>query len=193
MDFDQSRRSVLAPEDAALIFHQLVGEADRESLVALYLNVRHVVTHAHIVSRGHLSGSAVHPREIFKGALLANASAVIIGHNHPSGDVHPSAADREARDRLEQAGELLGLEVLDFLIVGPARRFYATSTQAVEPLPGESLKSAVRHQVASDAVKVIQGLQQDIAEVLERMGEEWWDETVTSGVFHRGEADKFLS
>ena len=73
--------------------NDLIGKADREHFVALYLNGRHRITHAHIVSRGTTRNALVHPREVFKGAILANASAVIVAHNHPTGDVTPSSDD----------------------------------------------------------------------------------------------------
>ena len=86
--------------------------------MALFLNAKNRIAHAHIVSRGTPQASLVHPREVFKAAVLANAAAIIVGHNHPSGSVEPSPEDRAVVDRLEQAGELLGIAVLDSIIVG---------------------------------------------------------------------------
>lgn len=65
-----------------------------------------------------LDGSLVHPREVFKGALLSSAASVILLHNHPSGDPDPSAEDREVTRKLVEAGRLLGVPVLDHVIVG---------------------------------------------------------------------------
>lgn len=70
------------------------------------------------VSRGTVSASLVHPREVFKRALLCNASAIILLHNHPSGDPTPSNADIEVTIRLQEAGEILGVDVLDHIIIG---------------------------------------------------------------------------
>jgi len=70
------------------------------------------------VSVGSLTASICHPREVFKAAILANAAAVILGHNHPSGDPQPSQEDRVLTARLAAAGQLLGIEVLDHIIVG---------------------------------------------------------------------------
>ena len=126
---------VSSVEEAASLLHRLIGSADREHFVALYLDTRHKVTHAHVVSVGSLGATLVHPREVFKGALLANASAVIVGHNHPSGEVTPSAEDASMTERLRRAGEILGIELLDALIVGPARRFFACATGRVLDLP----------------------------------------------------------
>jgi DNA repair protein RadC len=72
----------------------------------------------HEVSRGSLDRTSVHPREIFKPAFMVNASAVIVGHNHPSGDPEPSGDDFEMTERLVRAGHLLGLDVIDHIIIG---------------------------------------------------------------------------
>ena len=109
----------------AELLHNLVGDADREHFVAIYLDSRHRVTHVHTVSVGHLSGSLVHPREVFKAALLANAAAFVVGHNHPSGDVQPSAEDHLIHERLREAGELLGIELLDAVVIGPGRKYFS--------------------------------------------------------------------
>ncbi len=73
---------------------------------------------------GTLDASLVHPRDVFKAACLSNAAALVIAHNHPSGDPTPSGEDRALSDRLRQAGELLGVTLLDFVIVtDPAEGF----------------------------------------------------------------------
>ena len=72
----------------------------------------------HTVSMGSLTASIVHPREVFKAAILANTAAIVCGHNHPSGDVQPSREDRAMTKRLVDAGKLLGIEVLDHIIIG---------------------------------------------------------------------------
>jgi RadC-like JAB domain len=77
----------------------------------------------HEVSRGVLDASLVHPREIFKPAVLSNAAAIVIGHNHPSGDPTPSHDDLELTARLVKAGQLLGIEVLDHIIIGHDGRY----------------------------------------------------------------------
>ena len=66
---------------------------------------------------GTLDASLVHPRDVYKAACLSNAAALIVAHNHPSGDPTPSGEDRALSDRLRQAGELLGVDLLDFVIV----------------------------------------------------------------------------
>ena len=122
-------------DEAALVFHSLIGGSDREKFAALYLNARHVVTHAHIVSIGTSQSSLVHPREVFKGAILANAAAILVGHNHPSGDMTRSPEDAAVNQRLRDAGELLGIPVLDSLIVGPSRTFFSEAEGRILTLP----------------------------------------------------------
>jgi len=95
--------------------------SDREMLICLHLNIKHAVISYEIVSVGSLNFSVVHPRECFKGALLANAAAIIVYHNHPSGDETPSAEDVAVTKRLVDAGKILGIEVLDHIIFGDSR------------------------------------------------------------------------
>ena len=117
--------------DVSSLLRELIGDADREHFIALYLNSRHSVTHVHVVSRGTSQSAPVHPREVFKGAYLANAAALVIAHNHPSGDVRPSTDDRAVTERLKQAGELLGIAVLDAVIVGPGPEFYSAAEDRI--------------------------------------------------------------
>lgn len=92
--------------------------AMQEHFVALYLNARHqVVGEPEVIFKGTLSSSLVHPREVFAPAIEKRAAALIVAHNHPSGDPRPSAEDREATRRLRRAGELLGIELLDHLVI----------------------------------------------------------------------------
>lgn len=108
---------VYGPEDAARLVGELLAHADREHFVVVHLNARHRAVSTEVVSVGTLNSTLIHPREVFKGALLANAKCIICAHNHPSGDTTPSDADRQMFDSLSAAGKVLGVEVLDFLIV----------------------------------------------------------------------------
>lgn len=91
---------------------------DRECFAAVYVDGRNRPIGFEPVSIGSASASIVHPRETFKGAILANAAALIVAHNHPSGDPTPSAEDRRTTDRLRRAGELLGIPLLDHIVIG---------------------------------------------------------------------------
>ena len=88
-----------------------------EHFVALHLNAKNQVTGFHLVSHGTVSASLVHPREVFKAALLSNAYAIIVAHNHPAGSTEPSPEDIDTTRQLVAAGKLLGVQVLDHVIV----------------------------------------------------------------------------
>ena len=123
----QQGTALHGPEAAAAILHELIGMSDREEFVALLLDTRHRVTRVHKVSRGNLGSTQVHPREVFKAAILANASALVVGHNHPSGDPQESMDDKNVTQRLREAGKLLGIEVLDAIIVTPQGVYFTAS------------------------------------------------------------------
>ena len=106
------------PWDAAQILCRYLENEDREHFVTLMLDVKNRVIGIHTVSIGNLNSAIVSPREVFKAAILANAASIIVGHNHPSGDVTPSPEDIEITEVLKKAGKLLGIEVLDHIIVG---------------------------------------------------------------------------
>ena len=96
-----------------------IRTSDREQFVCLHLDARNRINALEVVSVGSLNASLVHPRELFKAAILNNAASVILAHNHPSGDTTPSREDIELTRRMVQAGEIMGIEVLDHIIVGP--------------------------------------------------------------------------
>jgi DNA repair protein RadC len=104
--------------DAVGLFLKFLQETDREQFLLLCLNAKNEPTAIHTVSVGSLDASIVHPRDVYKTAILANSAAVIVAHNHPSGDPTPSNQDLEVTKRLQEAGELLGIAVLDHIIVG---------------------------------------------------------------------------
>lgn len=106
-----------------LIRRHLAG-ADREYFVVIMLNRKNEMIGINTVSIGSLTGSVVSPREVFKPAILANASGIICGHNHPSGDPRPSDEDRTITKRLAKAGALLDIRVLDHVIVGDGSTAY---------------------------------------------------------------------
>src|SRR6185369_15951577 len=93
-------------------------EETKEVFITLHLDGKNRVICVDLVSIGSLNQSIVHPREVFKTALLSNAAAVLLIHQHPTGDPTPSSEDIAITRRLKEAGELLGLKVLDHIIVG---------------------------------------------------------------------------
>lgn len=125
------RPQVQTPRDAVPILSQFIGEADREMFVLALLTVRHRIIGLHTVSVGCLTSSLVHPREVFKPAILAGSAALLLAHNHPSGDPEPSAEDVALTRRLASAGQLLGIEVLDHLVLGESGRFVSLRERGV--------------------------------------------------------------
>ncbi len=111
------------PKDAATVFMTMLRDEPSEVFAIICLTTKHRVIAYHEVSRGTLDATLVHPREVFKAALLANAAAIIISHNHPSGDPTPSADDVALTRRLAAAGELLGISVLDHIVIGDGRYY----------------------------------------------------------------------
>lgn len=94
-----------------------------EVIVMLVLDTKNNVIGAFEVSRGSLNASILHPREVFKRALLLNGASIILAHNHPSGDVTPSREDVDTTKRLVECGDVLGINVLDHLIIGDNGRY----------------------------------------------------------------------
>ena len=118
---DADARYARAPiRQAADVFRFLREEValwERERFLVLALDGRHRAIGLDEVSVGSLSASLVHPREVFKALILANAAAFILAHNHPSGDASPSKEDREITGRLKQAADLMGISLLDHIVL----------------------------------------------------------------------------
>jgi len=109
--------------DVATFMMPLLSDLDREVFWVLMLDARHYVCGVHLVSVGSLTTAVVHPREVFKALVASNAAAAILVHNHPSGDPTPSAEDRAVTQRLREAGDLLGIPVLDHIVLGESGRY----------------------------------------------------------------------
>lgn len=105
-------------EDVAALVAPRLRHARKEVFLALLLDARHRLLRVERVSEGTLDSSVVHPREVFAPALREAAAAVVVAHNHPSGDPSPSAEDRHVTRRLAEAGRLVGVALLDHVIVG---------------------------------------------------------------------------
>lgn len=112
------RVEVTSPEVAAELVVPFLAHADREVCVAAFVDTKHRLLDVSIVSIGSLDHTFMAPREVFRDALLANAAAVVLAHNHPSGDPEPSRDDELLARRLARAGEVVGVDVLDSLVVG---------------------------------------------------------------------------
>ena len=114
----QRGQSFSDPALASRYFQDMLGCLEREIFAAAYLDTRHRLIEYVELFQGTIDGAEVHPREVVKRALRCNAAAVILAHNHPSGTVEPSAADRAVTARLKQALALVDVRLLDHVIVG---------------------------------------------------------------------------
>ena len=108
---------ISGPDDVANFVRSILTDNSREHFVALYLDGSHRVASYSIVSIGSANQASVHPREVFQRAVLVGATAIAIAHNHPSGDLSPSNADREVTVKIRDAGKILGITVLDHVII----------------------------------------------------------------------------
>ncbi len=115
------RPCIKSPENAASLVMEEMRHLDREHFCALLLNTKNQVLVRETISIGTLNSSAIHPRELFKAAIRRSAAGVILVHNHPSGDPTPSCQDIEVTNRLIEAGNIIGIEVLDHLVIGDNR------------------------------------------------------------------------
>lgn len=113
-----ARPQVTCPEDAESLVRPALGGRDREQCLLVTLDTKHRLLGLSAVSVGTADHTFMAPREVFRDALLAGASAIFLAHNHPSGDATPSADDRQVTRRLAQAGWTIGVELLDHLVVG---------------------------------------------------------------------------
>ena len=115
---------IVKPEDVIEWFEYEFGNMNQECFVALYLDVRGKLISHRILFKGTLTESTVHPREVFKEAFLQNANAVLIAHNHPSGECNPSVSDLEITDQMVQVAKTMGVLLIDHIIVG-ANSYYS--------------------------------------------------------------------
>lgn len=108
---------ICSPKEAFGLMQHL-GVYDREVFYCLHLDTRNRLVSYEEVSKGTVNASLVHPREVYKAAILSSANAIVLVHNHPSGDPSPSREDLDITGRLQKAGDILGIEVLDHIIIG---------------------------------------------------------------------------
>ena len=119
-EYEGSRCIVDSPERAAALIESVFdgSKLTQEHFWLIALNGARKVSGVFEVTKGTLTSSLVHPREVFNRAILAGAASIIVSHNHPSGDLEISEQDREMTKRLKQAGELMGIKLDDHIIVG---------------------------------------------------------------------------
>lgn len=121
---DPEAPAFTASPQVAEILQDYIPSDDREYFVEIFTDVKNKITGIHTVSIGTLTSSLVHPREVYRPAVLNGACSIIFGHNHPSGDATPSEEDVGLTKRLKECGDLLGIRVLDHVIIGNGNKSY---------------------------------------------------------------------
>ena len=112
------RKFIRSPLDVFRHFQAKLGELKQEQFYLLLLDTKNFVTKEELIAIGTLNASIIHPREVFKPAIKESAYAVVMVHNHPSGDPNPSTEDLQVTEKLAEAGELLGIKLVDHVIIG---------------------------------------------------------------------------
>lgn len=112
------KKQILSSKDASIVLENDLRGLDKEHFIILMLNTKNFLLGVETVSIGSLNSSIVHPRELFKSAINKSAAAIILAHNHPSGDATPSREDIEVTKRIKSGGQLLGIDVIDHIIIG---------------------------------------------------------------------------
>ncbi|HII00477.1 TPA: JAB domain-containing protein [Methanosarcinaceae archaeon] len=118
---EEPKRKVRSPKDVYTLMYPKMREQKKEKFITLYLDTKNQILKEETVSIGSLNASIVHPREVFKSALLESSASVIMIHNHPSGDPSPSREDILVTEKLVEGGKLLGIDVLDHIIIGDGK------------------------------------------------------------------------
>ena len=124
--YDGQLKSISSTETAVMAFNEIfrIDRQAEEVLALLCLDTKNKIIGAFEVSRGTINSSSAHPREVFKRALLLNSARIMLCHNHPSGELEPSNADNMMTERMYQAAEMIGIELLDHIIVANGNNEY---------------------------------------------------------------------
>jgi len=117
----EERPVITSPQDVANLLMSELRDVKQEHFKTLLMDTKNRVMRVVTVTIGTLDGSLVHPREVFKEAIVASAASIIVAHNHPSGDPTPSREDKAVTLRLVECGKLLGIDLLDHIIIGDNR------------------------------------------------------------------------
>ncbi len=131
--YEETARRITGPDDAAKILDHVfaLSEMAEEVMCMVTLDTQNQPTGFWIISIGSLNESIVHPREVFKRAMLVNSYGIILGHNHPSGDPSFSPQDRNLIQRLLEAGKIMGIRLMDFIAVGAGGNHESASRQGL--------------------------------------------------------------
>ncbi|MCM3129934.1 DNA repair protein RadC [Paenibacillus provencensis] len=115
------RPVIRSPRDAADLLMEQLRYLQKEHFVCLFLNTKNHVISQETLSMGNLNASIVHPREVFRAAMKCSSASIVCAHNHPSGDPAPSPEDIQLTRRLVKAGEIVGIDVLDHIVIGDGK------------------------------------------------------------------------
>ncbi|MCL7412588.1 MAG: DNA repair protein RadC [ANME-2 cluster archaeon] len=118
---EEERPRISSPEAAYRFLYPKLREQKKESFIALHLDTKNKLLREETVSVGSLNANIVHPREVFKTAIQESAAAIIVAHNHPSGDPSPSQNDIDITRKLVETGRVMGIELYDHIIIGDGR------------------------------------------------------------------------
>ena len=118
-------RKISNPYDAYRLANKFLVDSDREKFVVVCLDTKSQPVSIEVVSIGTVNSAMVHPREVFKVAILTNASKIICFHNHPSGNTNFSKEDEDITKRLQKCGEILGIELVDHIVVGDDDKYFS--------------------------------------------------------------------
>lgn len=124
-------RALSSPSDAVTLLSEFLEDSDREMLLVCCLDTKNQPTCINVVSIGTLNSSLVHPREVFKPAILSNSCSIIIAHNHPSGNPSPSKDDINITTRLKESGKILGIDLMDHIIIGENNDFVSLRNKGI--------------------------------------------------------------
>jgi DNA repair protein RadC len=114
-------KTITGPGDLASVVKRFLADTDREVFLTVNLSTANTINSIHIVSIGSLDRTVVHPREVFKAAILSNSSSIALVHSHPSGSLIPSQEDIDITRKLVKCGEILSIKVIDHIIVADDR------------------------------------------------------------------------
>ena len=118
---EEPKRKICSPKDVYTFMYPKMREQKKEKFITLCLDTKNQILKEEVISIGSLNASIVHPREVFKSALMESSASVIMVHNHPSGDPSPSREDIMVTEKMIEGGKLLGIDVLDHIIIGEGR------------------------------------------------------------------------
>jgi DNA repair protein RadC len=119
----EERPTASDPKMAAAIVRPILQGEEQEVILAIYLNAKNRVIEIKEITRGLVDCSMCHPREVYRGAIMANACRVLVAHNHPSGDPKPSANDIQCTKDLVEAGKILQIELVDHIVIGDGANY----------------------------------------------------------------------